>query len=939
MNKIFKVVFNATRGKMMVVNEDTSSVQYGKKVAVTVAVVGAMAGSSVAADLGHFTESDNGKTIDVETYLDNKLGRWDGRDITVDGNTEITIKSVGMSFGSVSGENATINFVNDRTYGMSTGLLIDGKMDSTTNYATGPMTVKVKKMTVKNDIAHDSQYGIWAQNKDASGINLSVEAETVEVSAINHAISLHSGAVAEFKNVKEFKATATDKNALRVVGGSSLTITGVDGANIIANGGAKGDGICVYDDLSSLGIYNLNGTNEVSSVLNKGNLTVLGETTVSKNFNNEKTFTGSNLRVEGGFKNATSAVINVDELTLAHPEWADKSNYEIHGKINAKEKFVYNVGGFEATIIDAIISTKRFEIQGGSVMSGPIIASNEVLTNVGEILVQSSGQKTGLIIQKDTAIDFNKKVTLAGKGDARVQIQKGGSMLIGNLVSKAEKAKLQLDDSSSELTIKSLDIKEGSLNLEVLANGSTGDAIFNVGSIDVTEGARLNASVYKDNQPDIKIKGIEGALTINVAQGAIVDFGGVKNKDWRSDKISVDADKITVNVADIHNAGNVYLSQEGTNLEKTKIFVNADGSNNQGDVKKNLEKMVGIVALTSNTGEVVGGEDAPAKINVAQGAQLSIGEGMYGGAATATVGEDGSLKNLAIQTNSVMSNVLDLASAHSVSMNRILMNDVRKRLGDLRAIEGTHGVWARYDGGKLSGSNAYKNEFSTVQIGVDTVPLPDAARFGVALAYTKSDAELKRGSADMDAFSLAFYGTKLYENGIFVDMIGRMATTEADVVVDRNKKGTLDNVALSLSSEIGWRFDVTDLFYLEPQAEMTYTYVNADSLTLSDGSSYNLHSVDSLIGRIGFASGFKCPNSMGDIYVRASALHEFLGDASVRGGTEVYEVAGDDTWVEFGLGTNINVNKNTYVYADIERTQGAKLEEDWRANVGVRFAF
>ena len=191
----------------------------------------------------------------------------------------------------------------------------------------------------------------------------------------------------------------------------------------------------------------------------------------------------------------------------------------------------------------------------------------------------------------------------------------------------------------------------------------------------------------------------------------------------------------------------------------------------------------------------------------------------------------------------------------------------------------------------------------------------------------------------MDAFSLAFYGTKLYENGIFVDMIGRMATTEADVVVDRNKKGTLDNVALSLSSEIGWRFDVTDLFYLEPQAEMTYTYVNADSLTLSDGSSYNLHSVDSLIGRIGFASGFKCPNSMGDIYVRASALHEFLGDASVRGGTEVYEVAGDDTWVEFGLGTNINVNKNTYVYADIERTQGAKLEEDWRANVGVRFAF
>ncbi|MBR2960236.1 MAG: ESPR domain-containing protein, partial [Burkholderiaceae bacterium] len=43
MNKIFKIVFNAARGKMMVVNEATSSVQPGKKVAVTVAMVGALA--------------------------------------------------------------------------------------------------------------------------------------------------------------------------------------------------------------------------------------------------------------------------------------------------------------------------------------------------------------------------------------------------------------------------------------------------------------------------------------------------------------------------------------------------------------------------------------------------------------------------------------------------------------------------------------------------------------------------------------------------------------------------------------------------------------------------------------------------------------------------------------------------------------------------------
>ena len=71
MNKVFKIVFNTVRGKMMVVNEATSSIQAGKKSAVAVAVIGALlsAGSVVAADLGHFTEADNGTTIKAgETF-------------------------------------------------------------------------------------------------------------------------------------------------------------------------------------------------------------------------------------------------------------------------------------------------------------------------------------------------------------------------------------------------------------------------------------------------------------------------------------------------------------------------------------------------------------------------------------------------------------------------------------------------------------------------------------------------------------------------------------------------------------------------------------------------------------------------------------------------------------------------------------------------------
>ena len=404
-------------------------------------------------------------------------------------------------------------------------------------------------------------------------------------------------------------------------------------------------------------------------------------------------------------------------------------------------------------------------------------------------------------------------------------------------------------------------------------------------------------------------------------------------------------------VGDLGVSGNLNLGK-GENTIAQLTGNNASLRFGDTETKANIANVLGDLKLAASgdlndsfggkVADFVGSDNSLVTIaNGGENVSVVMAEGMATGEVTASLNADGSVNtdSLVTKTNSVLSNTLDLASAAPLAMNRLLMNDVRKRMGDLRSAEGTHGVWARYDGGKLSGANGLENDFTTVQVGIDTVPVADAPRFGVAFAYTQSDADMKRGGAEMDAFSLAFYGTKMYDNGMFIDVIGRMATADTDVTVDGDKKGSMDNVALSLSGELGWRFDVTEKFYFEPQAELTYTYVNADKLTLSNGSAYEFDSVDSLMGRVGFAAGFKCPNNFGDVYVRASVVHEFLGDAVVRGGSALHEVDGKDTWVEYGIGANFNVNKNTYVYADIERTEGAALEEDWRANVGVRFAF
>lgn len=441
----------------------------------------------------------------------------------------------------------------------------------------------------------------------------------------------------------------------------------------------------------------------------------------------------------------------------------------------------------------------------------------------------------------------------------------------------------------------------------------------------------------------VKVNANGGSFSLT---GNAVDLNG--NVNTQSGKLGINSARATVTGdisttntefalnGELQFAGNTATIDNLMGDAATFTLTKADQSVTINNANKAL-----TVAATGDLNDEIGTAafDNLELSGTTDGVQVVAREGMYSEETTAVYDKEGNLSQFVKKDNSIMSNVLDLTSASTLAINRILMNDVRKRMGDLRASEGTHGVWARYDGGKFSGSKSFENKFSTVQIGVDTAPAPDAPRLGVAFSYTTSDSDMQRGDAEMDAYSLAFYGTKFFENGMFVDVIGRLATIDTDVTIDGNKKGNLDNMAVSLSGEFGWRFDVNPSFYVEPQAEVTYTYLDSDKLKLSSGHEYELDSVDSLIGRLGFATGFKCPNNFGDVYLRASAVHEFLGDAAVHGGTYTLETDGDDTWIEFGVGANFNLNKNLYGYVDLERTEGADLDEDWRANVGVRYSF
>lgn len=628
-------------------------------------------------------------------------------------------------------------------------------------------------------------------------------------------------------------------------------------------------------------------------------------------------------------------IVGADEVTMTSPgnvvmtQTNGKASIEANGNVylhstESPAVFAGNFGGNEGASAVDIQSQGLLTVVSDT--SSAVVASSfgswnqSQYNGKGHATVKLTGTEGVVLLGKDRGLGISRTNVSVNEEDlTTVKVTSEKSIQIGT------KEKSENSAAVSIATIVNSEAAPGAtahicapqiaLNDNVLLgyvkeiDAENRKSVFDAGDVDHADKRKLT---------------LEGTTTINgevkAASGTLVLIGEtVFNKDAAIGKLE-GADgkktKLTLGNADatVHVTNNS-IAGENLTLSTTSEVNDALG----GDVNALLEKFEGQAVI--------------------EGAAVVLPEGFSAGETTAVVGANGKAQNVSSHVNSVMSNTLDVSMVSSLAINRILMNDVRKRLGDIRSAPGTHGAWVRYDGGKLKGSNRLKNNFTTVQVGIDTMPSDYAPRFGLAFAYTKTDADMKRGDADMDSYSLALYGTKTFENGVFVDVIGRVARSDADYTVDGNFKGSADNTALSLSGEIGWRYDVTPMFFVEPQAELTYTYTDADTLKLGGVASYSFDTVDSLLGRAGFAAGVTCPNGWGNVYVHASAVHEFSGDATIRSGANSYKVNGEDTWVEYGLGANINIGKNAYVYGGVERTSGAMLDEEWRAHVGFRYAF
>lgn len=273
-----------------------------------------------------------------------------------------------------------------------------------------------------------------------------------------------------------------------------------------------------------------------------------------------------------------------------------------------------------------------------------------------------------------------------------------------------------------------------------------------------------------------------------------------------------------------------------------------------------------------------------------------------------------------------------------------------KRLGELRYNQEDQGVWARFINKHLErdGSHGFEGNYKTLQVGFDKVrkTVNDGTwYYGGAVSHLWGSSAYTDGQGKQRSTDVAIYGTNVRPHGHYLDLVARFGRINSDYETTYSDYGKFKNWVSSISAEYGRKKVLHHGWAIEPQAQLTYSYLWGDDYTTKNGAKVQQDNADSLVGRLGFVlsrefdSQTKNPSR---VYFKAAVLHDFLGDTQSRIMDDIIFTDQDDlgdTWYLLGIGTNIHFSDATQFYLDAERSFGSDVKMKYRFNAGLRFEF
>lgn len=834
----------------------------------------------IATTSGGFLYMDRGTTANFD--IDEGATLTIGKEDENDDNTDSIASSIKMT-----GQKYSENAINKKGKGT---LTVNGQMKD----YHGDLNVIVGTMNINQSLAGDANISV----SDGATLNLK-----------KIGLSSQSGTI----------SSVVDHNGVM----TTVTLPPRNGSLVAQTGSKVTAETITLKDKSSMKV-DTGATVTADSVAVNGTLSNAGTVEAT-----------DSITVDGGFFENTGKLATGTLTISGHA--SDQS--PIAGEIYANKEFLYKgiAGNLAAREVTASIHTPVLHIQGNTNQTGFKITDDNVLENVNKIILESNNNtRTGLVFDGDVHVTSNIELTGTpngeGKADARIEINDGKSVQIDQLTSKAAKGLVQVNGTGS-VKLGNIDAQQGRMVLQT--NGSeTQKGSYELQNIHVGENASFEMCVYGTNSP----AEITGQIQAHLDKGAKIDFGGMHAGDWKPDKINVAADSLTVHIADASSDNKVYISGKSDILKQpSHVAVVADGNNNTGNAAKDLQAISNVVKVTTQTEDSTKNTSETASgVKVTQEASRIFDEA----SGVVETKENGTVAvgQLTVKKNPFSYGVSD-TNALSLMTWRAEMNDMNKRMGELRDSKGEHGIWARMVRGRTE-YGSVSNQYNQYQLGYDrTLGTENTWTLGGAVTYTEGDSAYGAGSAENKHTGFALYGSKLNGDGSFLDLIAKYARLDDDYKTIWGN-GSGDANGFSVSAEYGKRFTQDTGFWVEPQAELTYGRVSSMSYHLG-GISVDQDGINSLVGRLGFSLGKNIKK--GNVYARASYLYDFDGDTSVHftdGGslrTLKQDLGGG--WWEVGIGTNLNLSDIAHFYFDIEKTFGGDIAIPWQWNAGIRWSF
>lgn len=591
-------------------------------------------------------------------------------------------------------------------------------------------------------------------------------------------------------------------------------------------------------------------------------------------------------------------------------------------------------GPGDVNIDEGLVVDVRGQGQATGVRSVGVYDNRASVVNIGgasQITVISEQDSAfGVVVEKEAEASLSNVTatvqSFAENGEAiGLDLSSASLTLKGNHFFKVEGARaVGIDAASTDVHI------EGSAQIIAdQALNADAESVFNVAGSDsrgnlVLNGNVTNSGTVNLENADLMVsdtteKAVLGTVnTVGSQESSVVLGGG----EYEMTAFNGE-DKYLV-LTDLANTERVTIGSKTGNLG-----IVASGDSNDQYVNAEAAAKALSEAIVIKTDE----DGAVNEIEVLAG---DVNDGL-----TAQRGIDGSLTNVRKTKNDKLDAYGSVAALSALSL-RHEMNSLSKRMGELRDSPTGTGLWARAYGSEMEyGAQNMIMKSTSLQIGADRA-IGDW-RIGAAFTYTDGESDYDLGSADLESYSFALYGTWFVPCGAYVDFMAKYNRFENEFALN-GMNGNYDSNAFGVSVETGYRFEfLQGGLFVEPQAGLNYGHIGGESFTAENNVTIDQDGYDSLIGRLGVRFGFKFPENKGMIYARVSGLYDFdgeiNGEATKGDAHNTIEEDLGGAWIEMGIGANFNWSENTYTYVDLERTNGGDVKENYRWNIGIRHVF